>query len=344
MLISCVKWNEFCETLRCQSREPRLIISSVLSSWDTSEKFGTIAKEEVQPSFWTLTTMFITPGEEQTNQKHPRDEELQQFMFRNRLYPWTPDEGVANQEVERILLHDLLSGVDVPEETNNIVSVDVMGPCELVTAAREKKFSSSKKLSCGSQLGATECIPVGGIPRRQGIRCCLQGHLQSQDIYVGIHGHQALLIYDWSPNICWKKAHLSVACRNELSLSDTAALPYFWTFLLPVTVESVNVHEWKTIKVCDFFGREEMKALTHLDNGETIKMVNADLEVGEVTCNKDVQMELSDDALCTFSIILKNLTQTTVIAYIEHEEESTPLDLRTLQRWRYITATKRGKS
>ncbi|KAG8290451.1 hypothetical protein J6590_080881 [Homalodisca vitripennis] len=32
------------------------------------------------------------------------------------------------------------------------------------------------------------------------------------------------------------------------------------------------------------------------------------------------------------------------IAYIEHQEESTPLDLLTLQRWRYIAATKRGKT
>ncbi|KAG8250470.1 hypothetical protein J6590_100770 [Homalodisca vitripennis] len=110
-----------------------------------------------------------------------------------------------------------------------------MGPCELVTAAREKKFSSSKKLSCGSQLGATECIPVGGIPRRQGIRCCLQGHLQSQDIYVGIHGHQAVY-----------------------SMSGKR-------------------------KRCVISLEEKFKALTRLDNGETIKMVTADLEVGEVT-------------------------------------------------------------
>ncbi|KAG8246148.1 hypothetical protein J6590_090932 [Homalodisca vitripennis] len=32
------------------------------------------------------------------------------------------------------------------------------------------------------------------------------------------------------------------------------------------------------------------------------------------------------------------------IAYIKHQEESTPLDLLTLQRWRYIAATKRGKT
>ncbi|KAG8305308.1 hypothetical protein J6590_072415 [Homalodisca vitripennis] len=83
--------------------------------------------------------------------------------------PWTPDEGVAKQEDEKILLHGLLSGVDVPEGIPaqevvaicwpDFVRVDVTGPCEdgwQSVTDNENKFSSSKKLLCDSQLGATE--------------------------------------------------------------------------------------------------------------------------------------------------------------------------------------------
>ncbi|KAG8305305.1 hypothetical protein J6590_072412 [Homalodisca vitripennis] len=61
--------------------------------------------------------------------------------------PWTLDEGVAKQEDEWILFHDMLSGVDVPEEVAicwpDFVRVDVMGPCEDgVTVDRTNKHQT----------------------------------------------------------------------------------------------------------------------------------------------------------------------------------------------------------